>query len=895
MNAAPEPDPTGPPADAAPQNDLHAPTILADVHSLSTDHSVTAETAHTDDARGHEKTSRRGGLPGTYRPVLLPDAVGEPEVAVHPQSDAVPPPAETGNRYRIDGEIARGGMGVVLRGRDVDLGRDIAVKVLIDQFADCPEVMRRFIEEAQIGGQLQHPGVVPVYDFGRFGERPFFTMKLVKGQTLATILAKRSAPSAELPRLLGIALKICETMAYAHGKGVIHRDLKPANIMVGAFGEVQVMDWGLAKVLVKGTRAETEPTNSTSQPPDPTARRHPADSRDLTDSRGTETAAGSLLGTPAYMPPEQAQGDLAHLDRRADVFGLGAILCEILTGQPPFVGRSMAEVCRQAAQGNLGAAMARLDACRADSELIALTKQCLAPQAADRPADAQAVTDSLSAYLNGVQERLQIAERERAVAITRASEQAKRRKVQLALATSLVLMLLGAGAVAWWQNAQTTARRETDLRRRIEDEQRATAEKERLARNAEAVAALLNQCNQALRDNDFTKAAVALEAVEQRQRDGGTANESDRIARLTADLALLRELNAVDQFHWTWSDQQFPERAAVAGRIRAAFQHHQTDLDSGAPDAAARIGRSPLRERLAAALDFLLWSEKSAGIRDVLRQVDANPFRDAVRDAVLVDDFGTIRDLLKDLAGGTGEMGSSLSTGFAAFLGEIPALEIDLRRQLLLEALSRQPADLGLLMTLGNSYSPNQPHTIDDRLRWFQAAVAAAPTNTAAHVNLGVALLDKGLVADALRCYHKALKLDPENSIAWNNLGKAFYDQHRLEDAIAAFRKALDFDPRHSHAYFNLGIALQDQKLTDDAIKNFYKAIEYDPHNANPYNNLGIAFNSQGQTEKALASFRRAVQLDPRHAQAYNNLGTTLSAQGQVDEAIACFRKALES
>jgi serine/threonine protein kinase len=189
---------------------------------------------------------------GAMRPVLLKEAEGESAHVVKPKSDAMPPPEQAGDRYQLQGEIARGGMGAVLRGRDVDLGRDLAVKVLLEKYVTRPEITRRFIEEAQIGGQLQHPGVVPVYDIGRFGDRPFFTMKLIKGQTLAQLLAGRGDPTQDRPRLLGIALQVCQTLAYAHAKGVIHRDLKPANIMVGAFGEVQVMDWGLAKVLAEG-------------------------------------------------------------------------------------------------------------------------------------------------------------------------------------------------------------------------------------------------------------------------------------------------------------------------------------------------------------------------------------------------------------------------------------------------------------------------------------------------------------------------------------------------------------------------------------------------------------------------------------------------------------------
>ena len=141
----------------------------------------------------------------------------------------------------------------MLRGRDVDLGRELAVKVLLECHEGHPEMVRRFVEEAQIAGQLQHPGVVPVYELGAFADRrPYFAMKLVKGRTLAELLAAREGPGLELPRFLGVFEQTCQTIAYAHSRGVIHRDLKPSNVMVGAFGEVQVMDWGLAKVLPQG-------------------------------------------------------------------------------------------------------------------------------------------------------------------------------------------------------------------------------------------------------------------------------------------------------------------------------------------------------------------------------------------------------------------------------------------------------------------------------------------------------------------------------------------------------------------------------------------------------------------------------------------------------------------
>jgi hypothetical protein len=159
-------------------------------------------------------------------------------------TDATPLPQQAG-RYRIEGEIGRGAMGVVLRAWDPDLHRPLAVKILMEAHAHQSDLARRFHEEAQITGQLQHPGIPPIHEVGVLPDgRPFFAMKLIRGQTLAEQLCRRPQPGEDLPRWLAIFGQVCQTLAYAHSKGVIHRDLKPSNVMVGAFGEVQVMDWG---------------------------------------------------------------------------------------------------------------------------------------------------------------------------------------------------------------------------------------------------------------------------------------------------------------------------------------------------------------------------------------------------------------------------------------------------------------------------------------------------------------------------------------------------------------------------------------------------------------------------------------------------------------------------
>jgi serine/threonine-protein kinase len=804
---------------------------------------------------------------GDLRPVLLKEAEGDSAHVVKPKSDAMPAAEETGDRYQLQGEIARGGMGAVLRGRDVDLGRDLAVKVLLEKHVHRPEVARRFIEEAQIGGQLQHPGVVPVYDIGRFGDRPFFTMKLVKGHTLQALLAERTDPAADRPRFLGIALQVAQAMAYAHAKGVIHRDLKPANVMVRAFGQVQVMDWGLAKVLTEGGADDEE-----------RAGRHQAAGGTLIrtarttgsgGSFGTDTEAGSLLGTPAYMPPEQANGDVANLDRRADVFGLGAILCEVLTCKPPYLGRSNEEVRRKAANGDLADALTRLDGCGADAELIALTKACLAPEAIDRPRDAQEVADGLSAYLGGVQERLQVARRERAVALAREAEQRKRRKVQLALVAALVLSLLGGGVFGFWRNTHAQAGRERD------------------ARNAEAVAALLGQAEEALKAGDAAKAAVALDAAKKRSAEGGAEQEAQRLSGLEADLTLLRDLDAVDQFRWTAIENKRPDEAAVARRTREALARFGADPEAvSADEAAARVTASVVRERIVSALDRLLRQQKTAAVRGLLRRVDARPYRDAVRDAVQAGDRAKFVELAAQ------EAAVEQPPGFVAFLGESGAIQMERRRQLLAAALRNRPGDVGLLMTLGWSYPLNQADGADERLRWYQAALAAAPSMPSAHNLLGAALRDKGDLAGAVAAFRKAIELGPTVTAHHNYLGSALADKGQLDEAIACWRKAIALDPENDMAHTNLGIALYVKGQVDEAIACFQKAIALDPKNAAAHSSLGFALDATGKQKEAIEAWREAVRLNPRLGNTQYWLGKALLLQGRPSEAFGPLQEA---
>ena len=289
------------------------------------------------------------------------------------------PPIDPSGRYVFRKEIGRGGVGIVFDGHDTLLDRSVALKVLLPVHRDKSTVRRRFLEEARITARLQHPGIVAIHGLGETKDGlPYFAMRLVLGETLEQILQSERTPD-EIARLLIAFLQLSQAVAYAHHVGVIHRDLKPANIMVGSFGDVMVMDWGLGKVL-----GEKEP----SWPED-----------DEYDSEEASTRQGTVFGTPAYLPPEQARGEIDLIDERADVFGLGSILCEILTGAPPHIGSDNRAVYAKAVAADMAETVSRLNACNAPLDLIELAIWCLNASPSGRPPNAGDMVEVLSFHL----------------------------------------------------------------------------------------------------------------------------------------------------------------------------------------------------------------------------------------------------------------------------------------------------------------------------------------------------------------------------------------------------------------------------------------------------------------------------------------------------------------
>jgi serine/threonine protein kinase len=295
-----------------------------------------------------------------------------PSAANAPDQVSSNPPAgyaEAGH-YTKGREIARGGMGAILEANDRMLGRTVAMKVVLEERAS-EDARMRFIREATVLGQLEHPNIIPIHELGRDDDgNLFYAMKMVEGRTLQAIindLKKGDAFTIEhyfLDRLLTIFRKICDAMAFAHSKGIVHRDLKPENVMVGAFGEVLVMDWGLAKILkdVAQTADELEQQHQALASPAAGVNESGLQSgiQELTDSqmRGSSedlTMEGAVMGSPQYMPPEQAEGRITEVDERSDIYSLGGILYAILTLRPPMKGKTVLQVLENVKSGNITA------------------------------------------------------------------------------------------------------------------------------------------------------------------------------------------------------------------------------------------------------------------------------------------------------------------------------------------------------------------------------------------------------------------------------------------------------------------------------------------------------------------------------------------------------------
>ena len=766
-------------------------------------------------------------------------------------SYAVGAATSDGQRFRILRPHAKGGLGVVFVALDSELHREVALKQILEKHADDLVSRQRFVAEAEITGGLEHPGVVPVYGLGTdAGGRPYYAMRFVNGETLKDAIARfyldgvlKADPgrrSIELRKLLRRFTDVCNAIDYAHSRGVIHRDLKPANIIVGKHGETLVVDWGLAKAVGRADPSVGEQTLLPSS------------------SGSSETLPGSALGTPAYMSPEQARGELNRLGARSDVYSLGATLYCLLTGKPPFEGDDVGAILRAVQEGQFQRPSQYDPAL--DKALEAVCLKAMATQAEDRYPTPKALADDLDRWMadepvTAWHEPLG----------RRARRWAKRNRTAVtAAAVALVAGVVGLSAVLAVQTQAKAALAESLKRERNAKTDLAKTNNE-LTRSQAAVEARYDLAVEAIKtfhtgvSEDFLLTQDQFKNV----RDRLLRSASDFYGKLGAllgkesDLASRRRL-------WQAND----ELAKLTAKV-------------GKPEDALAAHRQVLAARLALAAETPADADIKADVGRSLTAV-ADLLETTGRTEEAEVTYRKAESLLVELA-------PTIAEGGAA-----RAVLADCRRS--------------LGMFLHRTGRNDEAMLVLSQARADQETLATAPRGTAESLaNLAgtihyVAnvLAATGKPSEAEAEFRKALAI--RKKLADDNPSAPLFRyllaaSHNTVGAMLSDRK-----PSEAESELHTALAIQ-QKLADDnpAVTDFRQVL------AKIHSNLGYALATADKSTEAEAEYRKALALrqkladdnpavtgnQDRLADSHNRLGWLLSNKGKSSEAEAQYHTAL--